>query len=318
MSLAIGIDLGGTKVRTAIVEGGKEILAEAIRSTEDEKGFERICMAIVESIWECISLAGVRKEDIDKIGIGAAGQIEPREGRIIFSPNLNWRDAPLGKAISSRFGRPVWVENDVRTAALGELSFGGGRGTRHLICLFVGTGVGSGIIVDGKPLRGSRNMAGEVGHTKIKEGGYPCTCGGRGCLEAHIGGAYVKRRAMEAIREGRGSLIEEVSEGDLNRINTQIIEKAYLRGDSLARDLWIEIEEGLSFALANLITLFNPERIVLGGGVIEGSPSLVEIAERRVRRLVSLPSVDRIDFRKAELGSNAGVIGATLLPLSDY
>jgi glucokinase len=316
LSLAIGIDLGGTKVRTGIVEEGGTILAQTTRSTEADKGFERICISIIESIDECLYLAGKTKSDIDKIGIGAAGQIDPVKGEIIFSPNLNWRNAPLAERIYQWSGSEVWVENDVRVAALAEMTFGAGRGTRYLVCIFVGTGVGAGIIIDGKLLRGFRNMAGEVGHTKIKDGGYPCTCGGKGCLEAHIGGAYLKKRAIKAIHGGVKSLIEELSEGDTNKINTQIIEKAYRMGDSLAKDIWTEFLELLSLSLANLITLFNPERIVLGGGVIEGSPSVVDTVKEMVPKFVSLPSGDEIDFRKAELGPNAGVIGATLLPLS--
>ncbi len=315
MSLFVGIDLGGTKVRTALCDQKGRIIAEALRSTENRREFERVIEAIVDSIEECISSAGAEVNDIEKIGVGSAGQIDTEEGKIVFSPNLNWRNAPLGEAISAKYRRPVWVENDVRVAALGEMAFGAGRGALHLICLFVGTGIGSGIVVNGKLLRGWRNMAGEIGHTKIKPDGYPCNCGGHGCLETYVGGWYVKQRAGKAIMEGRKSLMEEMTGGQLDRITTRVVEEACQKGDTLAQELWAEIEEMFGLAVANLVTLFNPERIVLGGGVIEGSPSLIKSTEKSIHKWVSLPSKEGVKVCKAELGADAGVIGATLLPV---
>lgn len=216
---------------------------------------------------------------------------------------------PLADMLEARLGRPVVVENDVRAAALGEAVFGSGRGVGDMICLFVGTGVGSGILIGGHLLRGEGNLAGEVGHTKLDPEGPPCTCGGRGCLEVYVGGAHVRRRIREEILKG-----VETSLARVDPLHVRAVEEWARRGDPLAGRYWREIVWALGMGAANLVTLLNPRLLILGGGVVEASPVLVQHVRDAVSRWVTMLSRDRVEVVRAQLGPRAGAVGASQLP----
>jgi glucokinase len=243
------------------------------------------------------------------IGIAAAGQIHPETHAVVYAPNLNWQDVPLKARIEARFKLPVWVENDVRAAAWGEFRFGAGCGARSLVAVFVGTGVGSGAVLGGKLWRGASNAAGEIGHTQVVPDGVPCVCGQRGCLEAYSSGIGLIRRFAAALATGRPSALRARTRGEAARLTALDVAQAAAEGDPLARELWEDAVRYLELALANAVTLLNPERLVLGGGVVETVPVLVERVATAIRERATLMA-RAVTVHRALLGAWAGVVGA--------
>lgn len=308
MGVAVGVDLGGTKIRMALVADEGRILSDAVFPTGDAHHVEEVVKTLGKEIRKILGEAGASLKEIRGVGIGCAGQIS-QDGRVVlFSPNLKWRDVHLADHLEAILERHVSVENDVRTAALGEARFGAGKGIGDLICIFVGTGVGSGILIGGRLLRGARNLAGEVGHTKLDPDGPQCTCGGRGCLEVYAGGGHIRRRVMEAIQGGEKSPLADVRE-----IHVDAVKEAARRGDPLAKRFWDELVWALSLSICNLITVFNPKRVILGGGVVEGSPILLKHVKDAVPGWVTMLSGKHVEIVRAQLGPRAGAIGASQL-----
>ena len=306
-----GIDLGGTSIHAAAVRKG-EILAEARGKTptgvEPDAVVDRIAQLVDElrgALGPGASLHGVC--------IGAPGGVDAETGIVHHAPNLGWFDYPLAERLAARTRLPVAVENDVTIGAIGEHTYGAGRGTRHLVALFVGTGVGGALIVDGAPLRGFRGAAGEVGHMIAVPGGRVCGCGRSGCFEA-----YASRTAMEAIvrermAEGRSSAVPEIMvENGKARMSSSVIEAALDRGDPLMTEVLAEAQGHLATLVANLVNTVDPEMIVFGGGLVErlGTRFVDPIARRARDGFLSQEGADRIRIVPGALGDNAGTIGA--------
>lgn len=308
MRPAVGIDLGATKVRVALVGAAGEVLSERlfqVGEAWDPKGVaERISRAVLEVLKD----AAVPLDAVQGVGIGCAGQISSDGRRVLFGPNLGWRDVPLADILEEGIRRAVVLENDVRAAALGEALLGAGRGCHDLICVFVGSGVGSGIITGGRLLRGVANLAGEVGHMKLDPEGPPCSCGGRGCLEVYAGGRHVARRVKEALESGKKSSLARAGE-----IHVRAVEEAARGGDPLAVEIWEQVVWSLGLGIANLVTIFNPARVILGGGVVEASPALIPRVRDAIRRWVTMLSGKEVQVVKAQLGARAPAIGASRL-----
>jgi glucokinase len=313
MTRNIGIDLGGTKVRLALVDNEGRVLSEDLFPTGDARQVQSMLKGVAERVSVCLQKADLSTTDIGGIGVGCAGQISGDGRKVLFSPNLYWEQVPLADVLEDLLNTRVAVENDVRAAALGEAAFGAGQGCRDLVCIFAGTGVGSGIIIGGRLLRGSRNLAGEVGHTKLDPEGPLCTCGGHGCLEVYAGGSHVRRRVLEALEQDRSSKLSQAKD-----IHVKAVEDAARRGDPLGKQFWNEVVWSLRLGISNLVTLLNPERIILGGGVVEASPILVEKVREAVDQWVTLDSKEHVEVVRAQLGPRAGAIGASqLFPDSD-
>jgi glucokinase len=243
------------------------------------------------------------------IGIAAAGQIHPKTHAVVYAPNLEWENVPLRDEIESAFGMPVYVENDVRAAAWGEYRFGAGRGAESLIAVFVGTGVGSGAVVDGTVLRGAGNAAGELGHTQVVPDGVPCACGQRGCVEAYASGRGFARRLEAALAAGTETRLGPETGGDASRVTAALVARAAAGGDVFAKGLWDDAERFLGQAIANYVTLLNPELLVLGGGVMTTVPSLAQALERQVRAHATVLSRD-VRIARAGLGDSSAIFGA--------
>lgn len=250
------------------------------------------------------------------IGIGAAGQIHPVTGEVIFAPNLGWAHVPLKSLLP--FEVPIRVDNDVRVVTQGEYKYGVGRGKKTLICIFIGSGVGSGIVVDGKILRGRDNAAGEVGHTTVKPDGILCNCGNKGCLELYCGGVHLKNRAIQAIQKGRKSVIPEMVGQKLEEITPEVLHRAAEQGDPLALELWSEARECLGIAISNLVTIFNPEVIILGGGVVLSCKSLLPTVEAAVKSNIHLVARSSVQIVESYLGDDAGVLGAAAMVFDEF
>lgn len=315
-NLAIGIDLGGTKVLTALVDKTTgQVLHYVKKKTKKDKGTERIIQKIIKSVNEILEENKLQKKDIASIGIGAAGQVDRENGVLIAAPNLDCFDVNLKEIIEKEFDIPVLIGNDVEIATIGELYFGAGRGHQDFVCVFVGTGIGSGIVTKGKLRPGSSGTAGEIGHVIVDVGGRPCACGGNGCLEAYASRLAVEKRIAGALKKGRTSAIQEFWE-EGKSIKTSMIKKALELNDELVTQTLDEAAEYLACGLASVINFVNPELIILGGGLVDAIDYFYNKAIK-IAKAKALPTPSKkILFKKAELGDFSGVIGAALL--QDY
>lgn len=310
---AIGIDLGGTKILTGLVnKGNGEVLYSIKQKTGKEKTAENIVEKIKLSIRELLDTSKFDIAQIDSIGIGAPGQVDREKGILISAPNLHCSNLNLKAILEREFFIPTYLGNDVGIATLGEMKFGAGVGFNNFVCIFVGTGIGSGIAENGKIRYGATGTCGEIGHIIVDAGGRPCGCGGNGCLEAYASRTAIETRIMGALKKGRPSLITEfMSEG--KAISSKMLRKALAHKDELVTQVLFEASDYLSNGLATVINFYNPELIILGGGLIE---AIDEFYERTISKAKSkaLPiPASKIVFKKAKLGDYSGVIGACFL-----
>jgi glucokinase len=246
------------------------------------------------------------------VGVACAGQIHPRTGTVVYAPNLNWHDVPLAATLRNALGVPVVVENDVRAAAWGEFRFGAGLGVSSLLAVFVGTGVGSGAVLDGALWRGANNGAGEIGHTQVVWDGLACPCGRRGCLEQYVSGSGFQRRLAQGLAAGARTRLIAATAGDPSRLTAKMVREAAESGDAFAGQLWDEAERYLTLAVANYVTLFDPDALVLGGGVIETVPRLFEVVATGVPELTTILARG-LRIERARLGDWSGMVGAAAL-----
>jgi glucokinase len=310
----MGVDLGGTKVEVARVHAPGTLIERLRRPTDVKDGVDAVEDEIVAAVRELEERAGSSPAGI---GVGVAGQIEQDSGIVRFAPNLEWHDVPLQSDLSRALRLPVVVANDVRAATWGEWLHGAGQGCDDLICLFIGTGIGGGIVSGGHMLSGCSNTAGELGHIPIDLHGPECHCGNRGCLEAHAGGWAIARRAREAIagKPEAGARLLEMAGGRPDDVTAQIVAEAAHQGDPLAQKLVDEVAEALIAGATGLVNAFNPCRLILGGGVMEGMPELLDRIDGGVRQRALAAARDPLQVLPAQLHNDAGVVGAAALAL---
>ncbi|APV43716.1 glucokinase [Dehalogenimonas formicexedens] len=309
--LTLGVDLGGTKIETALVDPEGKIVATERHATDPGKGPEGVIGDIVRCINSCLGKAGAQAVSM---GIGVAGQVSTGAGVVIFAPNLGWRDVPLRSKLEQSVGIPVTIANDVRAATWGEWRHGAGQNTQDLLCLFLGTGIGGGVVSGGRMLEGCLNTAGELGHVPVTTGGRQCHCRNRGCLEAYAGGWAIAERAQEAAAKdpySGATLIKQA--GNINKITALTLAEAFRHEDQLAVKLVEETAEYLATGITGFVNAFNPCLVILGGGIIEGLPNYIGMIEARVRVRALEAAVERLSFVKAALGNDSVVIGAALL-----
>jgi glucokinase len=302
----IGIDLGGSKLRAGLVSASGQLDARIEIPTEASRGVAHVLANLKQVVTRLIEAAAGR---VEAIGIAAAGHIHGETQAVVYAPNLEWEDVPLRAEIRTAFGIPVCVENDVRAAAWGEYRFGVGRGASSLIAVFVGTGIGSGAVVEGLLVRGASNVAGELGHTQVVDDGVPCACGQRGCVEAYASGRGLARRLEAALATGATTRLRAPGDGGRAAVTAADVARAARAGDDLARELWGDAVRYLGVALANYVTLLNPEILILGGGVVGTVPGLLEEMAARVAARTTRPA-RRLRVSPAGLGESAGIVGA--------
>ena len=311
MSYAIGIDLGATKVLTGLINKSTgEVISSVKKKTKKDKGPTKILEKIIDSITEI--LAENNDVKIDSIGIGAAGQVDRKNGILLSAPNLDCFNVKIKSIIEKEFNIPTFLGNDVEIATLGEMKFGAGKGYKNLVCIFVGTGIGSGIVRDGELYTGATGTAGEIGHIVVDYGGRQCGCGAMGCLEAYASRSAIEKRITGALKKGRNSLILDYLE-DGSSMTSGMIRKALEQGDELITQALDEASEYLSAGLASVINFINPELIILGGGLIDAIDYFYNktILKAHVKALPT--PATKIEFKKAQLGDFSGVIGAAFL-----
>ena len=309
---AIGIDLGGTNGRAAVVDQRGRLRGVSKRRLTD-RAPERVAAVLAEVSREALAAAKIPESDVSAVGVGAAGQIHSGTGVVQMGPNLGWRNVPFAAMLSKLLPWEVVLMNDLSAAAWGERCVGAGEGLPDVLLVFVGSGVGSGIIAKGRLYEGASGVAGELGHTKAVPGGRLCGCGERGCLEAYCGGHNLSAQVTEAVAAGRATRLDAAGG---RAVGAAEIEKAALDGDPLAKELWDQCREFLETAIANFATLLNPSRVILGGGVLLGSPELKQAVGRGALKLVSASAREGLQIVDARLGDDAGVIGAGLRALS--
>jgi len=308
--LTLGVDLGGTKLNVALVDATGRILSAHKSPIHPEKEPERVIADILTGIDRCLSKTGQKAE---ALGIGVAAQVD-QKGVVRGSQNLGWRNVPLKKKLEKQLGLPVAVTNDVNAATWGEWRYGSGRGVDDLAVLFVGTGIGGGIITGGNLLAGCTNSGGELGHITIVYDGRKCHCPNRGCLEAYAGGWAIAERAQEAVRTAleEGQCLVSLA-GSVEKITAATVSRAYHEGDLLARRLVENTGRYLAAGVVSIVNVFNPCLLVLGGGVIEGIPELIQMVKEFTRNRALEAAVEKLEIVKAALGGDAGVIGAAAL-----
>lgn len=308
---SIGIDLGGTKVLLALIDrAGGTVVDYVKKKTKKEKGPKNITQKLIEGVEELLEKYGISQ--ISSIGIGSAGQVDRKNGIILGAPNLDCYDYKIKEILFEHFNIPVYVGNDVEIAAIGEQKFGAGRGCEDFVCIFVGTGVGSSIIKNGKIIYGSTGTAGEIGHIIVDLNGRPCGCGAHGCLEAYASRSAIETRIEGALKKGRKSCITDYLE-EGKSIKSGMIQKSIERNDELVIQCVDEASEYLSGGIASIINFINPELVILGGGLIDAVDYFYQNTIKKAR-MKSLPvPAGKIKFKKAELGDFSGVIGAAFL-----
>lgn len=306
---AIGVDLGGTKIEMARVNRGGDYSQRLTRPTMAARGPAAIKREIITCLKEMIKEANSPPAGI---GVGLAGQIDPHKGSVHFSPNLGWRNEPFQEELVQALGLPVMITNDVRAATLGEWWHGAGRGGKDLVCLFIGTGIGGGIVSGGRILTGDSNSAGELGHITIDYHGPTCRCGNKGCLEALAGGWAIAQRAQELIRNNQkaGHTLLNLAGGKVEEVDAKVVAEGFKKGDLLAQQIIAEVKESLIAGTVSLVNAFNPRRLILGGGVIAGLSELRKFIEDGIRERALKAATGSLEVLLAKLGNLAGVIGA--------
>jgi glucokinase len=312
LNVFLGIDAGGTNVKIAVVGTTGKVYTRGVIDTNPSEGprktFRRARTA-------ADTLTRFRKDiNVVGVGVGCAGLIDPVKGRVFSPPNLpGWENSPLKRIVETTFGVYTIVDNDANSAAYGEFRLGACRGVQNLVFITLGTGVGGGVVADGRLLRGASNYAAELGHTAVTVDGPKCRCGARGCLEAYVGAYGLIRSAREQLRAKNSRVLRRWVERDKRRLTPQLIFDAARRRDAAASAVIRAAGEHLGVGIASLINIFNPEAVVLGGGVSGSFDLLRPHIERTVGRRAFAESARVVDIVRSELGNDAAVLGAAML-----
>jgi glucokinase len=309
----LGIDIGGTNlVVGSVSEDGSRIVAAASEPTHAEAGAKDVLERLVNLAERAIAATKTEVSDAEilGVGVGAPGPLDTKRGIVLLTPNLGWVNLPLRQIIHDRLGLPASLDNDANCAVLGEWWVGAARGARHAIGITIGTGIGGGLILDGKLYHGASDVAGEIGHTTIDTEGRRCKCGNYGCLEAYASGPNIALRAVEEIEAGAVSRLPTLVGGDLSKITAQTVYQAAQDGDDLALEVVNDTARFLGVGIGNLLNVFNPEVVVVCGGVTAAGDHLFVPLRRETARRAFKPAVAACRIVPGELAGTAGVFGA--------
>ncbi len=303
------LDLGGTKVRALVADLQGRVYGEDIRPSRTEEGPEAVISRMVQALAAASGQAGVEVRELKGVGIASPGPVDAIRGVVPNAPQLpGWHDVPLVEIMSDRLGVEVRLENDATAAALGEHAFGGGQGTLHLLYLTVSTGVGGGIIIDGKLYGGKSGAAGELGHVMLDPHGPPCGCGARGCLESFASGTAIAKRGEELVARGESRVLAELRAGE-GAVTAEMMKRAVDLGDVASREAFRQAGHYLGIALASYVNIFNPEAILIGGGVARAGDLLMEQARTTMEALAMSQPLRDVRLDLGVLGDRAGPLG---------
>ena len=311
--MIVGVDLGGTKIDTVLSDSRGKIKARELAETRAGEGPDAVIARIVAAIKKVSDGANV-----SGVGIGAAGVIDLKTGVVTFSPNMpGWHNVPFRDIVQREVGIATFVDNDATVAALGEYKFGAAKGIDHFVCVTVGTGIGGGIVTNGEIYRGISGSAGEIGHMTIDINGPRCGCGNNGCWEALASGTALEREAAARLRAGANTTIPRFVKEGSKKINARSIYLAAKDGDPLANELIAQLGFYLGVGLANLVNVFNPQLIVLSGGVSRMGDMLLTPARKTLRERAFEISAKAARVEVSSLGYDAGPLGAVALALNE-
>ncbi len=313
MTLTIGCDLGGTNLRAALVDTASgAVLAQTSVPTLARQGPEAVMQRMAGLCSQMMGAAGTAPGAIGAIGIGVPGVLDLAAGETLFLPNLpgGWPHIPLAATIQRLTGLPVALLNDVRAITNGEWRFGAGQGVESMAVLAIGTGIGGGLVINGQLHLGIGGTGGELGHTVIDFHGPRCGCGNRGCLEAFASGPAIAALGIKAVAQGLTTSLGERADYDLNRITPELIAQAAQAGDPIAQEIYATAGFYIGVAAANICVAIGPRRIVIGGGVAQAGELLLAPIRRTLHERVHVMPVEEVTVVAAQLGDNAGVIGA--------
>lgn len=313
MRYVMGVDIGGTNlVVGAVVADGSAVVGLRTEPTGAAHGADTVIDRIVGMARA--TMKDTRKVDpdalFDGVGIGSPGPLDRKTGIVILTPNLGWVDMPVRDRIGRALRLPAWLDNDANCAMAGEWWIGAAKGARHAVTFTLGTGIGGGIVIDGRLLHGASDVAAEIGHITIETNGRRCGCGNDGCLEAYASGPAIARRALEMIEAGAESSIPSLVDGALARISAQTVYEAAGTGDALALEVVQDTAKYLGVGVANLINILNPEVVVICGGVTQAGDRLFTPLRREVARRAFRPAVQACRIVPGILPGTAGVVGA--------
>jgi glucokinase len=312
------IDLGGTKIALGILNFQGKIITQSTIPTPVAASPQKVILLLVAEIKKMLQKSGLQPKQIRGIGLGVPGQILPEEGLVVSSPNLpKWKNVQIKKPLEKFLKLPVFLDNDANAAALGELYFGSGVGVKNFLYVTISTGIGAGLILDGEIFRGARNIAGEVGHMIILPGGPICGCGNRGCFEALASGNSFARHGREELKKFRGpTILRKMIKNKLKNLDAKILAEAVKKNDPFAKGVWAESATYLGIGLANLVNIFNPELLIIGGGFAKSGSLIFKPIKKMILQLANSVAAQSVRVIPAKLQENSGLLGAGALVMA--
>jgi len=314
--LVAGVDLGGTSMLCVVADAAGRVLAEASADTLRGKGYEPVVDQVLEILEHAANLAGTRVSDLEALGVGPAGSVDPETGVVHVAPNLGWNEVPLGAVLRKRTGLTTAIDNDVHVALRGEHAFGAAKGAESAVAIWVGTGIGGAIILGNELWLGNRGSAGEIGHMVLDPKGPKCGCGRRGCAEAFASRTAMERDVREAIKHGHKShVLHLMKKHHKERMTSSVIERALKKNDKVMKRVLRDAQERIGDLAGNVINTLDPEVVVVGGGIAErfGEKFVAPIRKRALSRLLNQAKLETIRIVPSKLGAYSGALGACVL-----
>ncbi len=310
----IGIDLGGTNIVAGVVDDDYKIISAAKRKTNCPRSAEEIIADMAAAAREAAEKAGLSMSDIESVGVGSPGAIDPINGVVCFSNNLEFYDVPMAEMLYKHLNKKIYIENDANSAVYGEYIAGAGKGAENFVAITLGTGVGGGIIIDGKIYSGSNYAGAEIGHTVICMGGESCTCGRQGCFEAYASATALIRQTKQAMIRYPESKMWEMCGGDIRNVSGKTAFDAMRAGDGAGIEVVKKYTEYLAIGISNCINIFQPDVICIGGGISKEGDTIVEPVKEYVKGENFARNIKKqTEIKVAALGNDAGIIGAAFL-----
>jgi glucokinase len=315
MSIYVGCDLGGTNIKVGLVdvEDGSIIEVQSA-PTMAREGHGAVMARMADLIDKVIVDSGVPRNEIGGVGIGVPGSLDLEKGLVLFLPNLpgTWPNVPLVATMTARLNLPIYILNDVRAITFAEWKFGAGRGVDTMACFAIGTGIGGGLVINGKLHLGINGTAGELGHQTIDFNGPKCGCGNYGCVETYASGPAIAAAAARIVMQGGTTAIGEMVKYDLNKITPRVVYEAALAGDLTAQEVYRQAGEALGYGVSNVLVATGARKVVIGGGVAAAGDLLLEPIRRVIRERVFVIPKEMVEIVLAELGTEAGIVGTAL------
>lgn len=313
----LGIDLGGTKILTGLADAEGNILASSRCDTQAEMGESQIIKNMIGTVNEVLEEVNLARGHVKALGIGSPGPLDTENGIIVESANIPWENVHIVDIMEDKLGIKTLLENDANAAALAEKWFGAGRDVDDMVYLTISTGIGGGAVIKKELFSGYSNNACEIGHTVIDPNGPLCGCGNHGCLESFASGKSIGRMAKEAVKSKQSGLILELADGDMDKIDAAICAEAARKGDKTAADIFSTAGFYLGIGLGNVVNIFNPQLIVLGGGVMKSSDLFLDKALEVMHKNALDASLSVLEIKKAELGDKIGLMGALAVAMKE-